>query len=96
MKFRFLVPHHLDRIYAAGEVAEVPADFVPSGQVEPLDQEALATFHALGPQTMGYVFNGFRVAAPKTRWVSDPIEGSVHRRWRLTGLGAHLQCDFCD
>lgn len=92
MRFRFLVPHHLDRIYAAGEIADVPASFVPSGGVEPMDAEATATFHALGPQPLP----GFRVPAPRTRWVSDAIPGSQHRRWRLTGLGAHLPCDLCE
>lgn len=96
MKFRFLVDHHLnDRVYAAGETADVPASFMPSGSVEPMDAEACLLFWRCGPQPTPVVFNGLRVA-PRTRWVSSPIEGSPHRRWRLTGLGADLPCDFCD
>jgi hypothetical protein len=96
MRFRFLVPHHLDRIYEAGETAEVPASFVPNSGCEPMDAEAVATFHALGPQAPLAVHNGFRVSAPKTRWVSEAIPGTPHRRWRLTGLGENLRSDFCD
>jgi hypothetical protein len=96
MRFRFLVPHHLDRIYPAGEIAEVPASFVPNGACEPMDLEALAAFHALGPQPTPAVFNGLRVSAPKTRWIASAIPGSPHRRWKLTGLGQDLRCDFCE
>lgn len=62
MKFRFLTPHHLnDRVWAAGETAEVPADFVPSGACEPMDAEAVTAFYAVGPQPTPAVFNGLRV-----------------------------------
>lgn len=97
MRFRFLVDHHLaDRVWLAGETCEVPADFVPSGGVEPMDEPALAAFFRLGPQPTPHTPNGLRVSAPRTRWVSDPIPGSPHRRYRLTGLGQDLPSDFCE
>lgn len=89
MKFRFLVPHHLDRLYEAGETADLPLSFVPNGGTEPLDQEACLAFYRCGPQPTP---NAIRVV-PRTRW--HPIEripGGA--RWKLTGLGADLP-DVC-
>jgi hypothetical protein len=97
MRFRFLVDHHLnDRVWLAGETADVPASFVPNGGCEPMDAEATLLFFRQGPQPTPVVFNGLRVSAPRTRWVAEAIPGSTHRRWRLTGLGADLRCNFCE
>jgi hypothetical protein len=97
MRFRFLTDHHLnDRVWLAGETCEVPADFVPSGACEPMDEEATLAFFRRGPQPTPHTPNGLRVSAPRTRWIGTPIPGSPHGRYRLSGLGAHLACDFCD
>jgi hypothetical protein len=94
MKFRFLTPHHLDRIYEAGETADLPPDFVPSGGCEPLDAEAAQAFFRAGPQPTPCIFNGLRVAPPKTYWKWEVIPGCNYRRWSLTGLGADFGDDI--
>jgi hypothetical protein len=94
MKFRFLTPHYLDRLYDAGETADLPSDFVPGGGMEPLDDAALLAFWRAGPQSIPYVFNGLRVSPPKTFWKSAPIPGSNLRRYSLSGLGERFGDDI--
>jgi hypothetical protein len=85
MKFRMLSDHYInDRIFSAGEVAEMPSDWKPSGQCEPLDSEAVAAFHAMGPQQLGAI----RVGLPKTHWLGTPM-GAI-TKWQLTGLGSAM------
>ena len=85
MKFRFLSDHYInDRTISAGEIVEMPSDWVPSNAVEPLDAEAVEAFWRAGPQQRGAI----RIV-PTTYWLAAPIPGSSARRWTLTGLGAN-------
>jgi hypothetical protein len=77
-RYRFLCDHYLDRIYSAGESADLPKDWVPSGNVEPLDAEAVEMFRRFGPQEPSLI--GVR---PATKWEMN----SSTRKWILTGLG---------
>jgi len=86
MKFRFLSDHYInDRIYSAGEIVEMPADWKPGNAMEPLDAEATEAFWRAGPQQLGAI----RVT-PQTYWVSAVIPGSSAMGWTLTGLGSGL------
>jgi hypothetical protein len=87
MKFRFLSDHYInDRIYSAGEIVEMPSDWIPSNMCEPLDSEAVEAFWRAGPQQLGGVRLQWK---PTTYWVSAVTPGSSARRWTLTGLGAN-------
>jgi hypothetical protein len=80
-KWRFLTPHYInEQIYPAGAIAEVPATWMPTPEVEPLDEEAVALFFRCGPRDPGDI--RFRAA---TRWQMNSAG-----KWKLTGLGAHL------
>jgi hypothetical protein len=59
--------------------------------MEPLDADAALAFYRAGPQPTPALKG---LAAPKTRWVSEAIPGSIHRRWSLTGLGAEFGDDI--
>ena len=39
--WRWLQPAYIDRLYNAGEIVDMPADFVPPAACEPLDAELL-------------------------------------------------------
>lgn len=70
-----------------GPKPNIPKGWRPPGGVDPLDQEAVLAFHAMGPQLPGMV----RVARGVTRW--EPRPNPTHPRAReyvLTGLGAGL------
>jgi hypothetical protein len=85
MKFRMLSDHYInDRIFSAGEVVEMPADWVPSNAVEPLDADATEAFWRAGPQQLGAI----RVALPTTYWLATSM-GAV-TKWQLTGLGSSM------
>jgi hypothetical protein len=86
MKFRFLADHYVvgNRYIEANEVVDMPPDWVPTGQVEALDQSAVDAVWAAGPKPLGLVRSSFRyVAFPKTYWVRSGNQFS------LTGLGAN-------
>lgn len=93
--YRFLRDHYIDRIYLAGTTAStadvggtLPAGWVPSAGVDPLDPDAVEAFFAAGVQLTGPVrqqWSTQSVPVPRTYWVrSGPNE------WRLTGLGSNL------
>jgi hypothetical protein len=85
MKFRFLAPHYIGSTYfEANDVADLPADWKPSGECEPLDQEAVDAFYAMGPQPLGLIRSSFRhVPFPVTYWAKR--KGGAYE---LVGLGA--------
>jgi hypothetical protein len=85
MKFRFLAGHYIaDRYYEANDVAELPADWKPTGEVEPLDAEAVDAFYAAGPQPCGLIRSSwFHVPLPRTHW-----KRTKGGEFVLVGLGA--------
>jgi hypothetical protein len=92
MRFRFLAPVYVDgRMFNAGEVCEMRADFIPPGCVEPLDASAVQAFYRAGPQPLGLVRQQWSdlivTHYPATYW--KPID-AAQEHWVLTGLGAHL------
>jgi len=103
MKFRMLQAHYIgDRYYEAGEVADLPG-WIPTPNVDPLDEAAVLAVYRAGPSSsrdacgIGGERSMIDVALnvlghrPITHWKSEPIHPSLfHKRWRLTGLGAHL------
>ena len=99
-RYRFLQDHHIGGLYfAAGAIAAtadvgglLPADWVPTAGVDPLDNAAVNAFHASGPNPpnlMRQQWTGVNVAPPITYWTGVAInEGTT--QWSLTGLGAGL------
>ena len=68
------------------------AEWIPSGNVEPMDAAAVAAFYAAGPQMPGKVqqqWTGIGVPPPKTRWVAVGGQGQPGL-YQLSGLGAGL------
>jgi hypothetical protein len=56
MRYRFLEPHSIgNHYYDIDDVAEMSANWKPTGSVEPLDNEATEAFYAAGPQSLGLV-----------------------------------------
>jgi hypothetical protein len=93
--YRFLSDHNVNGVmYEAGSVHEMPETFIPSGLCEPMNADAALIFWRAGPQPTPYIFNGLRVAPPKTYWKWEVIPGCNYRRWSLTGLGAEFGDDI--
>jgi hypothetical protein len=75
--------------YTAGELVDLPREWVPTGAVEPLDNDALDAFYAAGPQQPDLIrprWTNDNAQLPRTYWRQIP--GSP--RWTLTGLGVDL------
>jgi hypothetical protein len=97
-RYRFLADAYVgERHYLAGDVAEMPDDWVPHGNCEPLDTAALKAYYAVGPQTAGLnrqQWSTVPVSAPVTYWRATPLPAVPGARgltsWQLTGLGAGL------
>jgi hypothetical protein len=102
-QYRFLTDHSIGGFYyQAGTTAftadviggSLPAGWVPSGGVDPLDAGALAAFYAAGPQgplvPSRTQFTGINVVPPTTRWTPVIGTASPNRLYQLTGLGAAL------
>ena len=100
-QYRLLVPHTLKGgvYYEANsivtEAVEIPANWVPSLAVDPLNTRAVNAFYAAGPRRGGYyedvnnlpyiqfAFN--TPIAPATFW-----KNTFGNTWVLTGLGSNL------
>jgi hypothetical protein len=90
MKFRWLQAGYVDGCYyEAGQIAEMPATFVPSGAVEPLDPEGARAFWNAGPSPLGLVRQQWShlllQTYPTTYWKQINKD-----EFQLTGLGASL------
>jgi hypothetical protein len=87
--WRWLQPAYIDRLYNAGEIVDMPADFVPPAACEPLDAEAAAAYFAAGPQVCGLIRQQYLwlTTAPATYWRPTNAEKTI---WELTGLGRGL------
>jgi hypothetical protein len=85
MRFRFLSPHYIgSTYYETNDVAELSADWKPTGMCEPLDREAVDAFYAMGPQPCGLIRSSwFHVPFPTTYW--RRTKGGAYE---LVGLGA--------
>ena len=79
--YKMLQPHSIGGVYyEAGSVASLPADWVPTPNVEPLDTEAVNSFYAAGPTQRG--------GGGVTYWLASPVPGnSSVMAYSLTGLG---------
>ena len=82
--YRMLQSHSIGGVYFdAGSVASLPAEWVPTPNVEPLDGEAVNSFYAAGPSGRG--------GGGVTYWLASPVPGnSSVMSYSLTGLGAGL------
>jgi hypothetical protein len=82
-RYRFLAPHYISSTYyETNDTADLPADWKPTGEVEPLDAEATDAFYAMGPQPCGLIRSSWQhVPFPKTYWVRRKGE------FVLVGLG---------
>lgn len=98
--YRFLQDHNVGGVsYLAGTTAStadvggsLPAGWMPSGQVDPLDSAAVQAFWNAGVQLLGLVraqWTGISVPRPVTYWTPFPAGGGT-RPYILTGLGASL------
>jgi hypothetical protein len=98
--YRLLADHYVGGVvHLAGttlSTADVggtlPTGWVPSGQVDPLDGDAVQAFWDAGPQGLGLVrqrWTGTPVPRPVTYWVPYPAGGGTSPMI-LTGLGAGL------
>jgi hypothetical protein len=94
--YRFLQDHNIGGVtYLAGTTAStadvggtLPTGWVPSGQVDPLDPQAVEDFFNAGVQLTGPVrqqWSNQPVPVPKTYWVK-----TGPNQWSLTGLGSNL------
>jgi hypothetical protein len=98
-RYRWLQDGYVNGAYfSAGDVAStadvggsLPANFVPSAALDPLDASAVAALYAARPQIMPMLvrqqWNGVPVSPPVTYWRQLPGPGNF---WALTGLGANL------
>jgi hypothetical protein len=93
--YRFLQDHSVGGVYyLAGTTAStadvggtLPVNWSPSGQVDPLDPNAVQALFAAGVQLTGPVRQQWAnqpVVPPTTYWVRS---GNA---WKLTGLGGNL------
>jgi|SRR6516165_11640940 hypothetical protein len=76
----------------AGQIVDMPTDWIPPGCVDPIDQDAIQAFWNAGPQ----------IAAPaRQQWFGIPLEQNARIYWQpignpiyayyqLTGGGAAL------
>jgi hypothetical protein len=82
--------------YLAGTVAStsdvggsLPANWVPSNAVDPLDAAGAQAMWSAGPKLLGLVrqqWSSIPVNPPATFWIAGP---AAHQ-WSLTGLGGSL------
>jgi hypothetical protein len=83
---------HAGDIVSTSDVGGLlPANWVPPGAVEPLDNSAVAAFYAAGPQFTPLVrqqWSGVPVSPPATYWRAIPNTNPT--MWQLTGLGSGL------
>jgi hypothetical protein len=104
-KYRFLQDHYIGNLYfSAGTTAStsdvgglLPANWVPTPNVDPLDTPAVEAFYAAGPNKIvpqpGPCL--FATYAPATYWVWAAVPGnSSVLKFSLTGLGAGLSPVF--
>jgi hypothetical protein len=105
-QYRFLVDHYIGTTYIlAGTTAStadviggtLPANFRPSGAVDPLDTPAVNAFYAQGPQATPLVrpqWATIPVSPPATYWRGTPLPAvpgaNAGTSWQLTGLGSNL------
>jgi hypothetical protein len=92
MRFRFLADCYVGGHYfQAGNVAEMPASFIPPAACEPLDAEAAQAFFDAGPQITPLCRQQWsdRIITnyPTTYW--RPTD-AAKENWELTGLGRGL------
>jgi hypothetical protein len=94
--YRLLEDHFVGRaggtLLQAGQVVttgvELPAGWVPTPNVDPLDTDAVNAFYAVGPVMPGPVraqWSTIAVPAPTTYWTR--LQSGM---WALTALGAQL------
>jgi len=85
-RWRFLKDHFVGGEYIeASEIREMFDPWVPTADVEPLDQVSLAAFYAQGPKLGGVwrtVRDQMTVYKPLTYWYAVAVN-----LWGLTGLG---------
>jgi hypothetical protein len=102
-QYRFLQDASIGQFYySAGTTAStadvggtLPTNWLPNGDVDPLDTAAVTAFYNRGPQSLGLVRAQFTTqpcGPPATYWSATPI-GDV-TKWQLTGLGANLSPVF--
>jgi hypothetical protein len=91
--YRLLADHEFGlagTIVSTGDVGGiVPIGWVPDGQVDPLDPDAVEAFFAVGPQPMGPIGSRWvaqSVPPPVTYWV---LVDRATFTYALTGLGAN-------
>lgn len=86
--YRLLAAHSINGMYfEAGSIAEtadlggqLPADWVPSPNCEPLDTPAVNAFYAAGPSGRG--------GGGQTYWLASSVPDNPSvMAWTLTGLG---------
>jgi hypothetical protein len=98
--YRFLQDHNIGgQTYLAGTTAStadvggtLPTNWVPTGQVDPIDGTAIQAFFNAGVQLLGAVrsqWTGIVVAPPAIYWQPFPSAGGT-RPYQLTGAGAAL------
>lgn len=98
--YRFLQDHFVNGVtYLTGTTAStadvggtLPAGWVPSGQVDPLDNAAVQAFWNAGVQLLGLTrqqWTGVPVARPVTFW-TPAVTPNPYREFILTGLGAGM------
>jgi hypothetical protein len=89
--YRMLAAHSIGGMYFdAGSIAEtsdlggqLPADWIPSPNVEPLDTPAVNAFYAAGPNARG--------GGGQTYWLASPVPDHPEvMAYSLTGLGQGL------
>lgn len=80
-------------MFPAGSVVsdvggQLPAGFVPSAYMDPLDTDAVTKFYAAGPQFRPV--SGTLAQPAVTYWVPDPSQpaSNPYFQFVLTGLGA--------
>jgi hypothetical protein len=101
-QYRFLQDASVGQFYyPAGTIAStadvggtLPTNWLPNGDVDPLDTAAVTAFYNRGPQVAGLIRTQFvplPVVPPTTYWLATP--GPV-TSWQLQGLGSNLSPIF--
>jgi hypothetical protein len=89
-KYRFLQAAYVDgALINAGQVCDLRDDWVPNGNVEPLDASALSAFWEAGPQPLGLVRQQLSDVL-LTRYPSIYWRQINKEEFQLTGSGASL------
>lgn len=96
-RYLLLEDHYINNaLLVAGqtvtEEVEIPAGWIPTPNVDPLNTPAVTAFYSVGPTDLGLVRQQFQpifVPKPITYW--KQISPNV---WQLTGLGASLAPKF--